>query len=195
MAIDPTNVTTGTGRRGGYVFRSELGLTLPTDATTALPANFINQGAASNDGFTQSIDRSFEIIRDQRGDEMLRVATELSVPASIALIETASAVTAQTIFGEDAVTVDLDEDGEHGSIVFKGAETDPSAWVLDLAHGRNLRRFVFPHAQMVTESFERELTNSQELRYPVELSMRPDENGAYFYEYWTNGYKRVGNGG
>ena len=117
------------------------------------------------------------------------------MPANFALIETMNAAVARTIFGDDAVTVDVDEDGEHGSIVFKGVETDPSAWVLDLAHGRGLRRFVFPHAQMVTESFERELTNSTELRYPVELSMRPDENGAYFYEYWTNGYKRVANGG
>ena len=51
---DVANVSTGAPKIGGYVFRSTTAKALPTDATTALEADFKTLGFISEDGVTNS---------------------------------------------------------------------------------------------------------------------------------------------
>ena len=172
-------VASGVGKAGGYVFRAPLATALPTDANTALVATYINQGMSSNDGITRAINKAYEVTRDQRGDEAHRTRTEVSVTVELTLIESMNPEVAKTVFGADAVTVTED----NIAIAYKGEDVARSVWVFELAEGDNLRRFVAPVAQMVTEDFSQTFSVGEVVSFPVTLTLYKDASGNFFYDY------------
>lgn len=190
---DSNKVVAGTGKPGGYAFRAPLGTALPADETTALPAGFINQGYASNDGLSRAISKAYEIIRDWNGDEVKRLKTEVSVTITFTLIEAANGEVVKTVFGEDAVTITpaTSSAGTKIAVAYKGEDGPTSAWAFELKDGKHVRRIVAPVAQNVTEDFTQEMTSGGVISYPVTLVLYKDAAGNFFYDYSDDGVTTV----
>ena len=191
MTTNSRNVAVGAPRIGGAIFRAPLDTALPTDEATALNAGFISQGYAGADGLQRAIAKAYEILRAWGGDEVHRPRTELSITLSFTLIESYSGEVAKTIWGEDAITITpaTASAGTKIALAYKGEELGPSEWVIDMQDGDKVRRIVLPHGQIVTESFEQTFGDAELIAYPVELTLRKDESGVFFYEYTDDGIK------
>lgn len=183
------NVVAGRPKPNGAIFRAPLGTALPTDETTELNAAFIGQGYAHEDGLERAIAKAYEAMRAWGGDEVKRARTELTITLTFTLIEAANGNVARTIWGEDAVTVTpaTSSAGTKIAVAYKGEDPEDSSWVFDLKDGNHVRRIVCPIAQVVTEDFTQTFADADLIGYPVTLSLRADESGAYFYEYSDDG--------
>lgn len=191
MANNSRNVAVGAPKIGGAIFRAPLATALPTDEKTSLGVGFIPQGYAGADGLQRAISKAYEIIRAWGGDEVHRPRTELSITMSFTLIESYNGEVAKTIWGNDAITVTAASPtaGAKIALAYKGKELPKSSWVFDMQDGDKLRRIVLPEAQMVTESLEQTFGDSEVVAYPVELTLRADATGVFFYEYTDDGVK------
>lgn len=185
------NVMTGMPKGGvaGYLFRAPLGTAIPTNETTALNAAFKDQGFVHEDGVERTINKAFEVIRDMRGDEVLKVRTEHGVQVTFSLLETLNGETATTVYGASAVTVTAAtvSSGTKVAIAYKGEDVADSAWVLELALGSKAKRIIFPVASLTTEEQTTTLTGKEAATFPVTLTLYPDATGTYFYEYSDDG--------
>ena len=187
------NVMTGapTGAVGGYLLRAPLGTALPTTEASALNAGFIDQGYVSEDGVERAISKTYEVIRDMGGNEVLKSRTEHGVTVTFALLETLNGEVAKTIYGTDAVTITAANAGAGTkvAIAYAGAEVPNSSWVLDTKLADKIKRYVFPNAQLATEDQTVTLNSSTATTFPVSLTLYPDAAGKYFYEYSDDGVK------
>lgn len=194
MVQTAAKVVTGKGKIGGYMFRAPLGTALPTSEATALSAAYIDQGYASSDGFKRAIAKAYQVIRDQRGDEVKRAKTQTSVTLELTLIEANNPEVIKSVFATSNVTVSAAtaSAGTKIAVAYNGAEPAQSVWVTDLADDNGaLKRIVFPNSAIVTESFETEYSNSKEIQIPVTLTCYKDAAGNFFYEYTDDGIKAV----
>lgn len=191
MSNNSRLVAVGKPKIGGAIFRAPLDTVLPTDETTALDAAFIGQGYVSSEGLGRAISKAYEQIQAWGGDEVHRPRTSHSVTMTFTLIESHNAEVAKTIWGEDAVTVTppTESAGTRISVAYTGEDLPDSAWAFDLADGNKVRRIVVPMGQIVTESFEQTFGDNELIAYPVTITLRKDDDGAYFYEYSDDGVK------
>ena len=81
MANDATNVTVGKPKTSGSVYWAPAGTAAPTDATTALAAEYVHLGYISEDGITQTKDDDTNDIYAWGGDVV--ITTHGSVKYSI----------------------------------------------------------------------------------------------------------------
>lgn len=188
------NVMTGTPTGGvaGYLFRAPAGTALPTDESTALNAAFKDQGFVSEDGIERAIKKAYETIRDMAGNEVLKPRTEHGVSVKFSLLETLNGETAKTVYGASAVTVTAatSTSGTKMAIAYSGAEvSDASEWVLETALGGKAKRHIWPNAVISTEEQTVTLDSKTANSFPLELTLYPDEDGNYFYEYSNDGVK------
>lgn len=191
MTTTAARVVAGTPKPNGAIFRAPAGTALPVDESTALAGPFESQGYVSNDGLSRAINRAFEQIREWGGLEVKRLKTEVSVTLDFTLIEASNGEVAKTVWGEDAVTITPATSGAGGklAVAFKGDDPAPSVWAIDMKDGNALRRIAAANAQITTEDFTQEFTNSSVISYPVTLTLFPDEDGVFFYEYSDDGIK------
>ncbi len=182
-------VVSGKPKVGGAIFRAPTTTAMPVDETTSLPAAWLEQGYASDDGLKRSIEKAYETIRAWGGDIAAQPRTELTVTLEFTLIEAANGNVAKTIWGDDAVTVTAatTTSGTKIAVVYSGDDLGKSAWVVDLEDGGHVRRIVIPDAQVSTEKFEQTFGDSEVIAYPVTLTLYKDANGTYFYEYSNDG--------
>lgn len=185
-----SNVMSGKPKISGAVFRAPLGTPVPTDARTALDAAFIEQGYASSEGWSRQINKAYNTINAWGGDEVQRSRTEHGVAFSLTLIEDLNAEAQKSKFGETAVVV-TPASATHGkqiTVTYKGADTDPSVWVLDMSDQGKLHRTVFYDAADTTESFEQTFSDEDVIALPFELTAYRDAvTGAYFIDYTDDG--------
>lgn len=193
MTTNARNVAIGKPKVGGAIFFAKASekAPLPTDAKTALDAKFKSMGYAASEGLRRALNKAYETIKAWGGDEVARPRTELTVTISFTLIESANGEVAKAIWGEDAVTITpaSPTDGTKIDVAYKGEDGPSGAWVFDMADGDSIRRIVAPVTQQVTESFEQAYGDSEVIAYPVELTLRRDDNQVFFYEYSDDGVK------
>lgn len=191
MSNNPKLVVAGKPNVGGAVKRAPLGTAVPTDEKTALNASFKDQGYSNEDGLKRTIDKAYETIRAWGGDLAKKSRTEITVTLEFTLIQAADPEVAKTIWGDSAVTVTpaTASSGTKIAVSYDGTDAVQSAWVFELKDGDHLRRIVCPVAEISTESFEQEFTDSSVISYPVTLTLYKDSAGQYFYEYSDDGIK------
>lgn len=193
IPVDARNVSVGTPKVGGAIFFAPLTkkAPLPTDASTAPDAKLVSLGYASSEGLKRAISKAYEKIKAWGGTEVKRPRTEITVDISFTLIESRRADVAKAVFGESAVTVTPRSAtaGEKVAIAYKGEDGPEGTWVFDMQDGDGLLRIVIPRAAQTTESFEQTYTDNEAIAYPMNLTVYPDENGAYFFQYSDDGRK------
>lgn len=191
MANNKNYVTAGKPKVGGAVYRAPIGTTLPTDATTALPAAFVCLGYCSEDGLKNNNSRSSDSIKAWGGDKVLNPQTEKTDEYKLTLIETLNPEVLKTVYGESNVTGDLD-----GGLTVKAnaEELGEYIWAFETIHSGNvLKRQVLPSGK-ITNVDEVTYDDKSAVGYAVTIAAQPDAEGNTHYEYLIK-QGASGNGG
>ena len=169
----------------GGVAAGPIDSTLPTDATTALPAGITALGIVGDEGITLTRERSTDDIRAWGGQIVRTVQTEFSETATLQFLESDKAEVLKEVYGEGNVTVS----GTDIAIKHNEQELPPRVFVFDMKDGDKRRRLVLPNAQ-ITSTEDITLVHSDIIRYGVTITAYPYEDGNCAYEYiGTPGYE------
>ena len=175
MSKDATNVRVAVT---GAVYVSETGMTAPTDATTALPGTAHDLGYVSEDGVTETRERSVESVRAWQGSAKVRdVVTESSMTYSFRLIETKKE-TVELFYGS---TVDA-----NGAISIDPSKTGGrQAFVIDVIDGDSFIR-VFIADGEVSEVGDQVYAGGEPIGYEVTVTCYPDANGVAAKKFYSD---------
>ena len=184
-----SNVMAGKPKVGGAVFRAPLGTAIPTDAKTPLPTVYKELGYVSSDGWSRQIDKAYESINAWGGDEVSKSRSSHSVGFSLTLIENLNENAQRAKWGEAAVTTTAGSPttGKLTTVTYKGEDTDPAVWVVDMNDEGKLHRTVFANGKDTTESFEQTFSDSDVIGLPFEVTAYKDSMDVYFVDYLDDG--------
>ena len=101
---DSSLVSLGKLKVGGYIYWAPAATKLPTDASTALPADYKPLGYLSEDGVTISTDTDTTEVKDANGNTVLKTISSYAENYQFALIEVMRAEAAKLRYGSTAVT-------------------------------------------------------------------------------------------
>ena len=172
-------VTTGKRRTAGGIYRAPADTELPTDATTALPAAFVNLGYVSEDGVTNSISSDSTEIKEWGGDTVDTVKTSQSDTFKWKLIEGMNVDVLKTVFGDDNVT---ETDGAI-KVDVKATDSTAAVYVIDMAlKGGRLKRIVIPSGK-ITELGDIVYKPDDAVGYDLTIQANLGSDGATHHEY------------
>lgn len=172
------NVSSTKGVRGGYCFVAPLGVTLPTDYSTALPSAFKCLGFISEDGYVETVDSDSEDITDMNGDLMDSPQTSRVESATLTLAEI-KAMTLKLMYGDENVT------DKAGVITVKHNGNSSGTWavVLELLLKNNRKwRKVVPLFQC-SELGDMTLAVGELAARELTAKYLTDESGNTCYDY------------
>ena len=178
MANDTANVSTGKGVAGGYIFRAPLTATIPTDNTTALPAEFVNLGFISEDGISESIETDTENIVDMNGTTVYTATSSREETITLTLIEV-KADALKVAYGDSNVT----ESNDKITVVHNGNDMGQHAYVFELLLKNNRKwRQVVPVGS-VTEVGDLTISSGEVVGREVTITCAADSSGNTVYDY------------
>lgn len=180
MANNVANVSAGKPAIAGAVYRAAKGTTAPTDATTALAADYKALGYCSEDGLVNSNSPSTTDIKAWGGDTVLNIQEEKPDTFQLTLIEVLNIEVLKAVYGADNVTGDL----QNGITVKANAkEAEEGVWAIDMIMtGGVLKRIVVPHGK-ISEIGDITYSDSDAVGYEVTITALPDTDGQTHYEY------------
>lgn len=179
---DATKVSVGKPKVSGAVHWAPLGTTLPTSATAALNAAFVELGYVSEDGLTNNNSPESDTVKAWGGDTVLNLQTDRPDTFAFTLIESLNEDVLKTIYGASNVTADGD-----GNLTIKATaeEMTSGAWVFDMiVKGGRAKRIVVPNGT-ISELGEIVYKDDEAIGYNVTITDVPDNTGVYHYEYIT----------
>ena len=179
-----------TGVSGG-VSSAPLGTTLPADATTALDAEFTNYGFISEDGLTETNEKSSDKIKAWGGRIVKNLQTDSSASFALWFIECSNGDVLKAICGEDNVPVD-------GTIItakFDLEQLPSRVWNFDVRDGDNRVRVSVPNGQ-ITELGDVTYGDEDVIAYEVTVdALWSDDLQAYYVKYLSRGEGESGGSG
>ena len=179
---DATKVSVGKPKVGGAIHWAPIGSTLPTSATAALDAAFVELGYVSEDGLTNNNSPESDTVKAWGGDTVLNLQTDRPDTFALTLLESLNTDVLKTIYGSSNVIVD-----GSGNITVKATagEMPSGAWVFDMIlKGGRAKRIVVPNGT-ISELGEIVYKDDEAVGYNVTITDVPDTNGVYHYEYVT----------
>src|SRR5690625_3159908 len=117
----------------GGVLTAPVGTERPTSFDGPYDSAYVSVGYVSDEGVTESSERSTEEIRAWGGTKVRTVQTEFGTTLSLTLIESRNADTLRLVFGADNVT------SSNGEITIKRTETllPRRQLIIDMLDGDN----------------------------------------------------------
>lgn len=181
MANNSANVATGKPKVSGAIYRALLTpeLTIPTDPTTALSADFVCLGFVNESGLTNGRATETEEFKDWGGNTIYSALTSQSDTFKFTLVECLNEDVLKTVYGDENVTKD-----ESGNITVKvNANEQPAcAWVIEMVLNGRAKRIVIPNAKVSEVSDVQYVANAL-TGYETTLSAFVDSDGYTHYEY------------
>lgn len=179
---DVTQVTAGKPKVGGHIWRAPVGTALPTDATTALNAAFIDMGYASDDGLTNANSPESNVINAWGGTPVLTIQESKEDTYQLTFISAMNVEVQKMVYGDTNVTGTNVTTGL--SVKANAKELEEYSYVIDMiARGNIAHRVVIPQAKP-TEIGEISYTDTDAVGYDVTLGCTADADGNTHYEYW-----------
>ena len=181
MGNTATNVTTGKPNISGAVFVAPRTATLPTDATTALSADFVCLGHVSEDGLSNSSELDTAEIKAWGGVTVYRPLNSLTDEFSLTLIESENPDVLKTVYGSANVTVD----SETGAVKVTSVAEDPEEkiWVFELALRNKKKKRIVIADGAITSREEITYNDSDPVGYGITVTAYPNSNGETHQEY------------
>jgi hypothetical protein len=152
----------------GAIYMAAVGaVTEPADAEATLDTDLVDLGYVSEDGVTETRDRTTDSIKAwQNSDEVRKTVTEASLTYQFVMIETKQE-TVELFYGTDLDTAD-------GSLVVVPASTGGRhAFLLDVVDGDSVIRTYIPQGE-ITEVGDQVYANGEPIGYEVTLTAYPD---------------------
>jgi hypothetical protein len=161
----------------GAVYVADAGATLPTDATSAVAAPAADLGYVSEDGVTETRDRSTEKIKAWQGSATVReVTTDSSLTYSFTLIETKKE-TVELFYGSE-----VDDAGMVK--VIPGASGGRHAFVIDVIDGDDFIRTTIEDGE-VSEVGDQVYAAGEPIGYEVTVTCYPDGDGVAARKFYS----------
>lgn len=182
MANNVSYVTQGKPKVGGAVFRAVLdaNLTIPTDSTTALSADFINMGYISEDGLSNNNTPDSDEIKAWGGDTVLNPQTGKTDEWTFTMIEAINPEVLKAVYGSSNVTGAL---STGLTVKANSDEQEEACWVFEqVLRGGVVLRTVIPDGK-ITEIGEVAYVDNEAVGYEVTISALPDASGNTHYKY------------
>lgn len=180
MANTALNVSTGKPRITGGIYRAPIGTTLPTDAKTALSADYTSLGYIATDGVTQSSEIDSGEYRAWGGDVVLAYVNGKTYRFAFGMIEVLNPELYKTLHGEANVTGTL---ATGIAVRANGNDTVEWVYVIELMmRDGALARIVIPDGK-ITEMGDTTYQDADAVNYPVTITAQADDAGVPYYEY------------
>lgn len=180
---DTAQVTAGKPKVGGHVFRAPIGTTLPTDASTALNAAFIDMGYISEDGVTNSNSPESSVVNAWGGTPVLTIQESKEDTYQLTFISAENVEVQKMVYGDTNVTGTI-ADGL--TVKANATELEEASYVIEMiAKGNIAHRVVIPAAKP-SEIGDIVYNDTDPVGYEITLSCSADAQGNTHYEYWKS---------
>lgn len=190
---DKGNITIGLPKSGGAIYVAPIGTTLPTDASTALPAAFVNLGYISEDGVTLTTAEETDTIKAWGKDTVMVSQTDYTETVTYNLLETVRESALQVTRGNENVVI-----GADGAIK-SGTTGDPLPHIVCVVEtiqnngsaNPRYHRIVYGDCQISDRSGDQTYNNSDPVTYPVTITAFKFDSQAltgkkvYHDDFWT----------
>lgn len=171
-----------TGVSGG-VCSAPIGTDLPENALDTLDPAFVNYGFISEDGLTETNEKSSDKIKAWGGRIVKNLQTDSSASFSFSFIESSNADVLKAICGEDNVTVS----GSSITAKFDLEQLPSRVWNFDVRDGDKRVRVSVPNGQ-ITELGDVTYGDEDVIAYEVTVDALWDDTlKAYYVKYLDNG--------
>lgn len=175
----------------GGIYFLPLDATIPTDATSALPAEAVHLGFVSEDGITIATDRSGDPTIAWGGDKIAYLQSTFGISWNLRLLQFFNADVARFAYGnanvaEIAATSGVGAHGKQMVIKQNSQPLDFGCFVIDSFYGVKKVREVAPFAKP-TELGDLTLVHTELSAIEATIELFPDDNGNSAYRYTDDG--------
>ena len=180
MANTVGNVSAGKPKVTGAVHRAAAGTTPPSDATTALAADFKALGYCSEAGLVNSNSPSMTNIKAWGGDTVLVIQEEKQDTFQVTLIEALNLEVLKAVYGSGNITGALAT-----GVTVEACADEPAegVWAIDMVLNSNtVKRITIPHGK-ISEVGDITYSDSDAIGYEITIQALPDSSGNTHYEY------------
>ncbi len=192
-AINVLELVAASPRVAGSIQRAPVGTPLPTDATSAVNAAFVDLGYASDDGVDFAEERSVTDVYAWGGDEVANLQEKYGRTVKFKLLQFLNSDVLEAAYKQaNVTTTPADSDsGTKNAVLLNAKILDTGAWIIDGYYQTADVRWVFPIGRIVTIG-DIKMTNKALSMFDIAVKVFPDHDKNHGYLYTDDGVTTLG---